>query len=175
MSRQTVIRQIVQRDQQQRALNEEAVQREAPQLHELACETFGTWETALQYAGVSWRRANRVPAYTPARVIQELRRLCRHGYSLASRRVRQRHRHLHEAALRHFGAWRRALESAGIDARNAFQRVPNNKQRLVETLLRRQELGLSLRRNEVFLEHRALAVAVKQAFGSWRERRLPQA
>ena len=56
MTREDVIRRIVELDLQDQGLSAEFVQRNARQLHAAACEHFGTWDTALQYAGVGVRR-----------------------------------------------------------------------------------------------------------------------
>jgi hypothetical protein len=62
MSRQEVIRQIVARELNRLSLAEDVVREELPALHESACEFFGTWETALRYAGICRRKSRRAPS-----------------------------------------------------------------------------------------------------------------
>ena len=164
MIRQDVIRQIVQREQQQQTLHEDAVQHEDVRLYEAACESFGTWETALHYAGVTQRR---IRQSTPEQVLQKIRRRCVQRCSLASHRVIQRDSQLYFAALRHFGGWVDALRAAGIDPANVFCARPANKQQVIEGILKRHQLGLALERNRVFLEHRMLVIAAIGQFGCW--------
>ena len=45
--------------------------------------------------------------------------LCRDGYSLKAADCQRRDRRLWEAARRYFGAWRKALEAAGINLQYA--------------------------------------------------------
>jgi len=165
VSREEIIRQIVRRDVEQLGLTEEMVLKEVTELYESACEHFGSWDTALKYAGV--RRSR--PIKSPERVIQEIRTLCRLGYNLTSTRNMQRDRKLYEAARHHFGSWRKALRAAGVNLENAFWRKPRklNKQKILDMIRKRRDSGLSLVFLDVCLENRRLATGAKRAFGSW--------
>ena len=67
MSREAIIRQIVHRDLEQLGLAEEIVQREESELYVAACDHFGTWETALTYAGVDVRHVRQCKEYSSAK------------------------------------------------------------------------------------------------------------
>jgi hypothetical protein len=56
MSRESIIRWIVEREASGQKLSEDAVSREFETVHSEACNLFGTWETALLYAGYKKRR-----------------------------------------------------------------------------------------------------------------------
>ena len=91
---------------------EEAVAPDDCSLHELACEHFGTWETALRYAGidlqrVAWEHENSADA-----VRAELRRLLLEVGDLTSTAAQRDHRLLYNAARRHFGTWKKAVRAA---------------------------------------------------------------
>ncbi len=172
MSRQDVIREIVERDRQKLGLTEEIVMKEARVLYGTACQHFGTWGTALRYAGVDTRRLAARHGYSKDRVIRTLRKRCTTGYSLSAKRNMRRESRLYRAALRHFGTWRQALEAAGIDARYAHlvskpRRLDRKK--ILEALRQRYQAGRTLVWRVVCLENRAFATAVKNAFGSWRK------
>lgn len=185
MSREDVIRQIVERDLQKLELTEESVSREAPELYAAASEFFGTWDTALQYAGISDRRVvSRTPRNKKARtrqlvdslsgpelVIKELRYLCMTGYDLTASHNIHRDRPLYEASRRHFGSWNQALVAAGINLENI--RLPTkprhfNREELIEALRKRKQSGQTLVWRLVCFENRSFATAVKCAFGSWK-------
>ena len=170
MSREAIIRQIVHRDLEQLGLTEEVVQSEATELYEAACDHFGTWGTALTYAGVDVSRMEPRNEYSIDRVLQELRTLCSSGYDLSSTHNMKRDRRLYEAARQHFGTWRNALVATGINLEHAFVRRPrkHDRQKLLETIKQRHESGETLVWTDVSLENRAFASAAKQAFGSWR-------
>jgi hypothetical protein len=171
MSREDVIRQIVERDIQDMSLSEEFVARETPELYTAACEFYGTWETALQYAGVNERRAVLPDLSSPEHVLRKIRQLCLHGYDLSASRNRERDRQLFNAARRHFGSWRKALRCVGM---NLEQARPSSKPRnlsrdkVVAILRQRHAEGKSLEWSVVCLENRVFAVAAKQLFRSWR-------
>lgn len=67
MSREDVIRRIVERDIQRLGLSEDVICRELPELYKDAIEFYGTWDTALQYSGVSGRRATKNASDEPSR------------------------------------------------------------------------------------------------------------
>lgn len=171
MSREDVIRQIVERDIQDLGLSEELVVREAPELYSAACESYGTWETALQYAGVSERRVVVPDLSSPDQVLRKIRQLCLDGYDLSAGRNKERDRKLFNAARRHFGSWRKALRAVGM---NLEQARPSSKPRnlsrdkVISILRQRQAEGKSLEWSVVCLENRVFAVAAKQLFRSWR-------
>ena len=187
MSREDVIRQIVDRDIHKQGLSEDAVVREAPELYTAACGFYGTWETALHYAGVSELRAingkrrrsdkfHRTVMNSdcgPEAVVRAIRKLCVTGYDLSAARNLRRDRRLYEAARRHFGTWRQALVAAGINLDRAKLRGKPRKlakEKLISQLRQRHEQGQSLAWHRICLEDRAFATAVRSAYGSWRPR-----
>ncbi|MEQ8785086.1 MAG: hypothetical protein RIC55_02265 [Pirellulaceae bacterium] len=171
MTREDTIRQIIHREAMRLELSEQVVQQDAAELHRSACEQFGTWDTALQYAGVSVRHVRPREQYTPDRVTQEIRTLCISGYSISSAHIMRRNRRLYEAARQHFGTWRKALVAAGVNLKHAFLGRPrkHDRQQILDTIKLRHTSGLSLVWSDVSLENRAFAVAAKHTFGSWRK------
>ena len=171
MSREAIIRQIVHRDLEQLGLTEEVVREEAMELYEAACEHFGTWGTALTYAGVPEHRVRLREEYSGDRVLQAIRTLCISGYDLSTTHNMQRDRRLYEAARQHFGTWRKALVLAGINLENAFVRRhrKHDRQSILDTVKQRHASGASLIWTDICLENRVFASAAKHAFGSWRK------
>jgi hypothetical protein len=171
MSREDVIHRIVEREMRKCPLTEEAVLKEATELHQAACHEFGTWDTALQYAGVNLRRLRAEQGYTRERVIQEMRHLCRNGYNLGAMHNMRRDRRLFEAARRLFGGWKEALCCAGIELRRVNKRSKPrrlDREKILADLLQRHKAEHSMRWTHVCMEDRALATAAKNAFNGWR-------
>ncbi len=170
MSREAIIRQIVHRDLEQLGLDEEVVREQAAQLYESACEHFGTWETALTYAGVDVRQVRQREEYSSDRVLQEIRKLCISSYDLGAMHNMRRDRQLYEAARKHFGTWRKAVAAAGINLEHAFARRPRklSKQDILETIRHRHANSTSLIWTDICMDNRSFASAAKHAFGSWR-------
>jgi hypothetical protein len=167
MIRQQVIRQIVQRDQQHQSLREDAVQRDASDLYELACETFGAWEVALSYAGVRRSRRKRATILTPEQVANGIRCICLEGQNLKAGRIAACDRPLYVSALKHFGNWRSAVQAAGLDPRCGLGAQRMDQQSIVSIIRQRHELGLALQRDLTMLQNPVLAKAAVREFGSW--------
>jgi hypothetical protein len=170
MTRAEVIRQIVDRESTTNALLEATVREENAELHAEACAQFGTWETALKYAGVDIKRLVQEVKYSHPAIIREIRRLVSGPVKLTAAAVSRRNRRLYHAAIRHFGSWRQALEAAGVNPNNirtySKQERPS-RQDIIDILLERAAQGLALRWIDVCCENRALAVVVKTTFKSW--------
>ena len=94
MIREAIIRKIVERDVAGESLRENDLRRDDELLLAAAIEDFGSWETALQYAGVNTRHVAHSRDLTQARVEQQLRRLCTTGYDLGAMLNRSRDRAL---------------------------------------------------------------------------------
>ena len=112
MSREDVIRQLVAREQRQLPLTEDAVAEDDPELHELACEHFGTWDTALEYAGIDLAAKLPPRQWDPQKVIEALRERQRQG--LPMKGFGKADQALSKACYRYFGSITKALEAAGI-------------------------------------------------------------
>ncbi len=170
MSRQEVIRQIVERYEMQLDLNEEPVARDHPTLFTLACDTFGTWETALRYAGFSAKILARKRMCPPEVIVRTVQRMCKDGENLTAGHVRVRQWRFYRAAVQHFGSWRQTLLAAGVDPRHVRPYPPDqrpSRQHIIEGITARQAHGLSLRWMDVSRDNRAFAVCAKHMFGSW--------
>lgn len=130
MSREDVIRRIVERDIKQLGLSEDVVRVGLPKLHQDACEFFGTWNTALQYSGISGRRATKTRKKRRLSEPSQLgRALClerqqvidticeRHkaGQSLSSRVVQKEQSVLLHSARHYFRTWKEAVEVAMLE------------------------------------------------------------
>ena len=171
MSREDVIRHIVERDLHNQGLSAEVVLQEAQDLHAAACLHFGTWDTALHYAGISIRRVMSEEEFKADRVLKRIRTMCCDGYDMSAQHNIRRDRRFYEAARQHFGTWRNALRAAGVNLEHV--RLPKkprtlDKEKIIRQLRQRHEAGLSMKRNDVCLENRALATAAINAFHSWR-------
>ncbi len=171
MSRETIIRQIVELDLAGHSLLEDKVRQSDELLHTAALSEFGAWETALGYAGVNVRDVGRCRDRTPERISQQLRRLCTNGYDLGATASRSRDRMLYDAVLQHFGSWRKALTASGINLANVSRRRPKHLDRevMILWLQQRQAAGKSLKWTAVCLENRDYALAIRRTFGNWRD------
>ena len=169
MIRETIIRKIVELELAGHSMLEDNVRSIDELLHVAAVNEFGSWETALQYAGVNAHDVGRCRDLTPERIKHRLRRLCTTGYDLGAKINRSRDRGLYEACIRHFGSWRDALTNAGINLANVTRHKPKNLDRdaMLLWIRKRKEAGQSLTFSEVCFENRDYALAIKREFHSW--------
>jgi hypothetical protein len=173
MSREAVIRRIVEREQAGQELAEDAVINEAPELHLAASMFFGTWDTALHYAGIDPAGVSGQDESARRYVIQRIRVLCQRGYSIRMIDVSRRDWRLYHAARRLFGKWRDALEAAGVNLKNAGLRGRTPRRHDRERTLEEFRTFLATRDSaswmDLCLENFRLARAVKTVFGSLRQ------
>ena len=165
MSREDIIRRIVERESQKRGLTEEAVLQDAPELHQVACEQFGAWDTALQYAGVSLRRLYAKPRYTREDVIQRIRTHCRRRCKPTAEYFRYHDRQLYVLARQYFGTWRQVLQAAGLNAPTR----PAKRRRMtkVQCTSGRPTVGLAaLRQKEGYVKKGTTACHAKISFAA---------
>ena len=134
-----------------------------------AINAYGSWDTAMDYAGVSAGDVGRCRDLTPERIKQQLRRLCTTGYDLGAKVNRSRDRALYSAAMRHFGSWREALTAACINLANVTHRRPKplDRDSMLLWIRNRQVASQTLVCGEVCLENRDNASAIKREFRSW--------
>ncbi len=169
MIRETIIRKIVEMDLAGRCMVEARLRTEDELLHAAAVNEFGSWQTALDYAGVSARDVARSRELTVERVKQRLRRLCTTGYDLGAHLNRERDRELYYAALHHFGTWRLALTASGINLSNVTNKTTKhlNRATMLFWLRGRKAEGKTVMYRDVCLENRNYALAIRREFGSW--------
>ncbi|MEX2187003.1 MAG: hypothetical protein WD875_09430 [Pirellulales bacterium] len=170
MTREDVIRQIVKRDIGKQPLTAERVAEQANELYAAACEHFGTWDTALQYAGVRRRNVYANSAARRSVLLTRIRKLFYCGNNISAGRVAARRPGLFNAAKKHFGSWRSALIAAQIDPRQVrrpSKRRRLNHQQIIDALKRRHAAGKSMTWGDTCREDRALATAAKHHFRSW--------
>ena len=171
MNREVVIRKIVAREIQKRPLSQELVEREDAKLFAEAGEHFGTWDTALRYAGISEYRVALRTASSRGFVLDQIRKLCRNGCNLSAQRIKERKRSLFEAANRHFGRWRAALNAVGVNPNNVSRKSKSrhhDRQQIIIALQQYYAAGCSLSWSVVCLDNHELASAAKNAFLTWR-------
>jgi hypothetical protein len=76
---------------------------------------FGSWERALEEAGLDYEEIRRHRAWDETLVLEELRRRHREGESLRVSDAGEECAALVAAARRHFDGWYEAIEAAGLD------------------------------------------------------------
>lgn len=121
-----------------------------------------------------WRPpwASRRRRWSPDVIIRSIQALREAGADLSYTGARGARSNLHRAAVRHFGSWRRALESAGVDPNTVGRRRRWTNALILERIQHLARLGGDLSWTAVVKSpDRAMALAAVRSchFGSWQE------
>jgi Homing endonuclease associated repeat len=85
-------------------------------LYEAARRLFGSWEAAVEAAGLDYEEASGVRRWTPEKVVARIRQLAEQGVPLYATYVQEHYPYLLRAATKAFPtSWTKALVAAGID------------------------------------------------------------
>jgi DNA-binding XRE family transcriptional regulator len=173
-SRRAVLAAIAQRRSQRLPLHYSAVIAEDEPLLGAARRLFGSWNDALQAAGINPEKVRNprdgmLPqgTWSPELVLERVRWHAEQGHDLAAHRMQAIDSKLVAAALAHFGSWRRAIRRAGFDYELVCKRRHWTSERVVQRLnqLHKEGADLSHRTAEAW-DKGFLAMAVAH-FGSW--------
>lgn len=175
LSREDIIRAVLELEASDKSLAAEAVEGHSPELYLDACEAFATWEIALSYAGVkSLRRAVAADSsdQLTAEDVQEMIRYeCGKRNSLLCAVVKRRLPRLYVAALKFYRSWENAVISAKIGPDDTLKRLRKRQhydaQTIVRMLRERHAKGESMVQVEVLRNHYLLGIGATRVFGSW--------
>jgi len=112
--RNTVIFELRARAQSNDALNSGALQQEDPGLYAAAVRYFGSYDKALRAAKIDPEGVRRRRSWTKSSVVAALKGAKRSGQSVADSAIRKSDPALYGAAVRLFGTFTAARQSAGL-------------------------------------------------------------
>jgi hypothetical protein len=153
-------------------LNYGSVQQKHLKLLRAATRYFGSWKSAIEFAGLNYDEIRRYRVWTEEKILATIRKYESEGKDLSWRHVStELDPPLAAAAIRssRFGSWQKALEEAGLDY-DAIRRHRYWDDDLVVNELR--ELagqGESLRVSDVTEKNPALVAAARRRFEGWYE------
>ena len=154
-SQQSVIESICQRCREGKRLDK--TNRDDPTLYSAGKRLFGNWSKARAAAGVP--RPER-EFYTADEVQLRIIELYEKGLPL--RFNPRNNQKLRRSVIRHFGSWRRAVESLGLGSE--LRRIWTD-QAVIDAILHRRAAGLNL--YTTHLEDKGLYGAAVSRFGAW--------
>ena len=131
--RKETIRRILDLEKTEQSMTDDSVRSGYGDLYQQACQHFGTWLVALEYAGVSLKRGTS-QNFTPESVVKRIRRRCSNLHSMKAMFVRKADYRLYRDAKTTFGTWQRSLEHAGVD-KDKLYFGPTNPKVTCETIL----------------------------------------
>lgn len=167
--RKQVIRRILEMESRGQVLGEDSVSKANKTLFDEACELFGSWAIALEYAGVRIKR-NRSQSVVPEIVIKRIRGRVGRLNSVKAGHVRKSDYSLYRSGIVAFGSWHKALEAAGVDRKRLYFGATNPKltnDQIFELLRQRASDGKSMRFLDFACENLAVARAIESRFKNW--------
>jgi hypothetical protein len=153
-------------------LNYGEMQRSNLRLLRAATRYFGSWQRAVEFAGLDYDSIRRYKVWTCERIVEQIRKYHREGHDLAWRHVSlELDPALAAAAIRpnRFGSWREALAAAGLDYDEIRRHKAWSDAEILEELRRLHAEGASLRVSDATEEHPSLVAAARRRFDGWYE------
>lgn len=129
---------------------------------------FGSFEAALEAAGLNYEKIRLVHAWTREKVIQGLREAKWQGRELNFKAVKRWNDSLVEAAVRWFGAYDEALRAAGFDPDRVRKQRVWTAGDVLEALKARQRSGRPLSHRALIEEDAGLRSSAVHHFGNYR-------
>ncbi len=135
-----------------------------------ATRYFGTWEAAVNFAGLDYDAIRRYKSWTRPRIISRIQELHAEGVDLSWRNVCLNvDPQLAAAATKksHFGSWREALEASGLDY-DAIRRYREwDDDRILDMVREFHKDGKELNAKNMEQEDITLITAARRRFDSW--------
>lgn len=137
-----------------------------------ATRYFGTWEDAVRFAGLDYDSIRRYKSWTRDRIVARIKELHAQGVDLSWRNVCLNvDPQLAAAATKksHFGSWREALESAGLDY-DAIRRYREwDDTRILDMVREFHKDGKELNAKNMEQQDITLITAARRRFDSWHQ------
>jgi len=151
-------------------LNYSSMAETQPSLLRAATRHFGSWRSAVEYAGLSYDQIRKYRFWTRARIIARIIELHQQNADLSWRNVSEKvDPQLAAAATkpRGFGSWQAAIEAAGLDY-DAIRRYRRwDEARIVAGLRELAAQGVRLNSKEAQASYITLFAAAVRHFERW--------
>jgi len=137
-----------------------------------ATRYFGTWEAAVNFAGLDYSQIRRYKSWTRDRIVERIQELHGQGVDLSWRNVSLNvDPQLAAAATKksHFGSWREALEAAGLDYDSIRRYREWDDERILRMVRDFHAKGTGLNAKNMEMEDITLITAARRRFDSWHQ------
>lgn len=168
-NRENVLQALRKRYQTGRGMGGGAVQKEDIPLWAAAKRYFGSYQDALDTAGISIPQPPEEWTWPIPRLQEELRKLHKQGADLSSGRIRKTHRELFYAFRSRMGSWRKAVESIGVAYESVRRARDWSKQAVIDRIRELHKQGADLRTGTIQKTDVPLSGAVQRYFGTMRK------
>lgn len=165
-----VLREIrVWRDQGQ-ALYANHVRLNYQELLAASIRYFGSWQKAVETAGIPYDQVRKYRQWSNEAIIQEIRDLHARGVDLSFRAMAlSQHNAMVYAAIRpkYFGSWKSALEAAGLESEEIYRYRSWEETDILEEIRRLKSEGADLSSKAMDESSNRLIATARRRFGNW--------
>jgi hypothetical protein len=128
---------------------------------------FGSWDKALEAAGIDPSDVRRYEAWDEAKIIRKIKARARQKKALNSKAMQDEDSKLFNAALNYFGGWDKALVQAGIRPEDVYKRRRWNPEIIKKEIKRLYRAGEDLAAPSMRANHSSLYSAACKYFKTW--------
>ena len=149
-------------------LNSGHVARDYPALAYAGRKYMGSWEAAVEAAGIDYGRIRKKNFWNRKLVVERIRALAKAKEQLHVSAAEKNHGGLVGAATVYFGSWGEAIRAAGFDYRKIKRQTEWSKPAIVREIRRMKREGVPLGTTiPIRKRYRILHAAAVRYFGSW--------
>ena len=164
-----ITREILCRYHAQQDLSYSGMSRENGALLKAAIRYCGSWQAAIEFAGLNYEEIRKYKVWTNERILERIRELDNQGEDLSWNHVCRLDPSLAAAAVKqyHFGSWRAALGQAGLN----YEQIRRYQEWRSKEVLRQvrdlHEQGELLNAKRMARKNIRLLTAARRRFVSW--------
>ncbi|GAB4462527.1 MAG: hypothetical protein OHK0029_29580 [Armatimonadaceae bacterium] len=166
----TIAAEILRRYEAGQDLSYSGMTRENLPLLRAATRYLGSWQAAVEYAGLNYEDVRRYRSWTNERIVERIRELYAKGEDLSWRHISLKlDPSLAAAATKknHFGSWRAALEAAGLNYDEIRRYRDWSNEEVIRSVRDLYAQGKSLNAKKMEREYITLITAARRRFPSW--------
>lgn len=131
---------------------------------------FGSWQKAVEMAGIPYEQVRKYRKWSNETIIQEIRDLHARGVDLSFRAMALSHHNaMVYAAIRpkYFGSWKAALEAAGLESEEIYRYRSWEETDILEEIRRLKSEGADLSSKSMDENSNRLIATARRRFGNW--------
>lgn len=152
------------------AINYSNIAQEHPTLLRAACRHFGSWRSAVEFAGLSYEDVRKYHVWTKTRIINRIKELYHQNVDLSWRNISTHvDPQLAAAATKpsRFGSWRAAIEAADLNYDEIRRYRDWDEEAILEQMRALADSGRPLNSKEAQENNIDLFAAAIRRYASW--------
>lgn len=162
-----IINEIKLLNEQGISLNSKSIDQYNSSLRTVARKVFGSWDKAIQIAGLNYSGIKKTKERSKENIIVELKNRINRGLPINQRSLMKDDIALFSASVSYFGTFGNAIEACGIDYSSIKAHEEWTKEKIFLKLRQRKENGLLLNMASIQQEDSHLYSAIFRHFGNF--------